>query len=142
MGGDGSDDFSGGKGDDTLLGEGGDDTIEGGKGDDIIVGGEGDDSMFGQQGDDLFVWGSGDGNDVISGGDGWSDTLHLDQQGADGTENNDGAGWTLTIEGEDDVVIGTGDSGSYDDIVDGEGTLTDNETGEVISFDGLDKIEW
>jgi len=142
FGGAGDDELEGGNGDDILLGGAGDDELEGGHGDDILIGGSGDDDLYGQQGDDLFIWGSGDGNDVISGGDGWADTIHLDQQGADGSENNEGAGWTLRIDGEDDVVIGTGDSGSYEDIVDGEGTLTDNETGEVITFEGIEKIEW
>ena len=142
LGGDGADEMDGGKGDDIMFGGGGADEMEGGKGDDILIGGSGDDDLFGQQGDDLFIWGSGDGNDMISGGEGWADTIHLDQKGADGTQDNEGAGWTLRIDGEDDVVIGTGDSGSYEDIVGAEGTLTDNETGEVITFEGIEKIEW
>jgi len=128
-------------GDDTLDGGTGDDTIYGGSGDDEITGSAGDDWLFGDAGDDLFIWDTRDGNDNMSGGSGW-DTIALGK--AEGETTGGDNGWTVTLDdGTEYQIDPTADGDAYIDIAnDSSGTIVDDTTGETISFEGIERIEF
>ena len=112
---------------DTLTGDGGANTLRGLGGDDTLTGGDGSDT---------FVFGEGDGNDVIHGGTGgsWTDAIQL--QNADGSAV--GGGWTI------DLTTGSvteSTAGQMTLSEDSAGTIT-LEDGSLITFDGMDRIDW
>ena len=140
-GGSGKDDLRGDAGDDVLDGGAGNDRLYGGEGGDELRGGAGDDRLYGDAGDDMFVWETGDGDDRLYGGDGW-DTLALDggTAGDAGTHN----GWTVVLEDGTQYHIDPSDNGdAYMDIAsDSSGAIVDDTTGEAITFEGIERIEF
>ncbi|MCW9033737.1 MAG: hypothetical protein OQJ97_05905, partial [Rhodospirillales bacterium] len=124
---------------DSIDGGAGHDNITGSDGDDIIRGGTGNDNLAGGEGDDLFTWDIGDGNDRISGDDGW-DTLSISDGNNNGTSEG---GWTVTLDDGSEFTIDPADDGAYLDIAnDTSGTVVDMDTGESISFEGIERIEF
>ncbi|MEP4380065.1 MAG: hypothetical protein ABJ363_13765 [Alphaproteobacteria bacterium] len=133
MGGAGNDTLVGGSGNDTVSGGSGNDTISGGDGNDTLRGNTGDDVLSGNAGDDLFLYSSGDGDTAVHGGAGWTDTLRIDAPSAGGTN------WTIAFDGGSSV--NSVKDGYADLTADASGTITYSD-GSVITFDGLEKIEW
>jgi len=53
------------------------------------------------------------------------------------------AGWTVTLDNGDSFDIKPSGENAYLDIAQNtEGTIVDNETGESISFEGVERIEF
>ena len=120
-GGGGNDVLYGFDGADYLEGGTGSDTLYGGTGTDVLVGGKGDDILEGGAGEDTYVINTGDGNDhIIDSGrnrilyNGKLLTGAFVQDVADGAYHfvgdggeslQFGAGSTLTLDGETDIVF-------------------------------------
>lgn len=134
-GGAGDDRLHGGAGDDRLIGGAGDDHIRGGSGNDTIIGGDGEDQLYGNAGDDLFVLEAG-GNTSVHGGHGWTDTMDLSNV-VDG--GPDGGDWTISLDSGSSIEATGSDYLELSNDASGSITLDD---GSVISFDGLERIEW
>ncbi|MBF0369089.1 MAG: hypothetical protein HQL52_06500 [Magnetococcales bacterium] len=135
----GDDELYGGKGDDTLYGQEDDDLMMGGDGNDTFYGGGGEDEMYGEAGNDLFIFGSDQDGGFVDGGVGgdWTDVIDLTETGV--SSGPGGGDWTLEIEG--DSITDASQHGAID-LNDASGTITFNETEEVIEFDHIDRIEW
>ena len=157
-GGDGSDSLEGNDGDDLIFGDkdkgskkdAGDDVIDGGTGDDTVYGGDGDDQitgsagddwLYGDAGEDLFIWDTRDGNDYMNGGAGW-DRIALGK--ADGDDATADGGWTVQLDDGSEYHIDPSANGdAYLDIAnDSSGTIVDDATGETITFEGVERIEF
>jgi Ca2+-binding RTX toxin-like protein len=99
----GSDTLHGGEMADTLLGLGANDTLYGGRGGDVLDGGPGADLMFGGAGNDTYL--VDNSGDVVSEGSGAAFTVPAGWQ-LKGT-------WDFNGDGELDVVVSTGVSGTH-----------------------------
>ena len=136
LGGDGADTLLGGTGTDTLEGGAGDDSLDGGAGDDSLDGGTGDDTLTGGDGSDLFIFGDAGGTDVIHGGvgGGWTDVIELQGDGGGAPED----GWVVEF-----TTGGIDNQGAdYMNLIqDSSGTITMDD-GSLVTFDGIEKIEW
>lgn len=135
FGGTGDDRLSGGAGDDRLSGGAGNDRLSGGDGNDTLIGGDGEDQLYGGAGDDLFILEYG-GNTDVHGGSGWTDTMDLSNMVDAGP---DGGDWTISLDNSSAIKASGSDFLSLTE--DASGTITMDD-GSVISFDGLDRIEW
>ncbi|CCQ75338.1 cadherin-like domain-containing protein [Magnetospira sp. QH-2] len=139
-GGAGHDTIKGSADADTIIGGTGNDRLYGNDGDDVLTGGAGNDRLYGGDGDDLFVWGAGGGNDSVYGGSDWTDMVHLDSssKGADDlgwqVETDDGETFTIDPNNSDQDLHSFTDSAN--------GTVTDLDTGEVLTFNDIEGIEW
>ena len=100
-----------------------------------MSGGAGNDVLHGQAGNDLFLFSEGDGDDTVYGGDagGWTDVIDL--SGVD--VGSLAAGWLTLTSGTVDE-IGADYTVLSDDAA---GTLTLND-GSVMTFEGIERIEW
>ena len=107
-GGAGNDSLFGNEGNDTLVGEDGDDCMFGGQGDDTLKGGAGNDLLVGDRGNDLLIGGSGSDVFVLRVGDG-SDVITDFEVGVD--------------------LLGLADGLTFEQL-----TITQGETGTVVSF--------
>ncbi len=108
----------------------------GGDGNDTLQGLGGDDTLSGGNGSDTFIFGEGDGNDTVHGGDGggWTDAIVL--QNADNSAV--GGGWSVDLT---NGSVSADDGSSMTLTNDAAGTIT-LEDGSVISFDGIERIDY
>jgi hypothetical protein len=129
-GGDGNDVIRGNEGDDSLYGDDGNDRVGGDDGMDEIDGGVGADLLFGDAGDDTIT---SAGDTVVEGGAGDDMIDFSSATGGTATFANNFAQYTITENGDGDLVV-TANSGT-----DGEDTLTD---AEYLKFaDGIQDAE-
>ena len=122
--------------DDVFTGSADINTLLGGDGNDTLQGLGGNDTLTGGSGSDTFIMGEGDGNNTVHGGNGggWTDAIVL--QNAD--TSSVGSSWTV------DLTSGsvTGDDGSSMTLTnDAIGTIT-LEDESVITFDGIERIDY
>ncbi|MBF0181864.1 MAG: hypothetical protein HQM03_17745, partial [Magnetococcales bacterium] len=127
---------------DALVGTEGDDHLYGEKGNDTLIGNGGDDTMYGDAGNDLFIFGSAQ-SAFVDGGQGgkWTDIIDMTDQSMNLTGHYDG-GWTAQVDDQTVTVTDATQHGALDNLHDASGTITFNQTGEVIQFQNIDKIEW
>ena len=80
----------------------------------------------------MFMFADGNGFDRMYGGSGWTDTVKLDGY----TKAEVQGGWTMTqgsvLETGDDYMILSLDSAGVIDLGDGD----------LVSFNGMERIEW
>jgi hypothetical protein len=132
--------FYGMEGNDTITGRGGSDIIYGGAGDDTIQGMGLDDFAYGESGHDRYISQGGynggvEGDDYFAGGagGGWTDVIELQNYGTYGAD------WTVNI------TSGSITDTQADHLVlsdDASGTITNNNNGDVLTFDEIERIEW
>ncbi|MFY0596156.1 MAG: hypothetical protein JXQ85_06980 [Cognatishimia sp.] len=113
-GGFGDDSLGGGDGRDALIGNYGDDRLWGGAESDVLAGGPGDDRLFGGDGDDLLEgW---FGEDTMHGQDGDDIMLGVDiDEFNQITEQANDADTMYGGEGEDHILMGSGDEAYGDE---------------------------
>lgn len=125
------DSLVGGTGNDWLSGEAGNDVIEGGDGDDRLLGGHGDDTLLGGQGNDVVDGGSGSGNDTLDGDDYIARARGHDiMTGGAGNDEFNMYEWATLKVGESFGLNVTRAAAGIT-----ISTITDFETGDVVSFD-------
>ncbi|MEL7267679.1 MAG: hypothetical protein AAFP69_23110, partial [Planctomycetota bacterium] len=122
----GNDTVNAGIGNDLVLGGTGNDNLDGGVGSDQLLGGFGNDTLRGDDGDDALD--GGDGDDTLIGGDG-SDIV-IGGQGEDRIVSREGI---FRNDGTSDTVVDVIDSGSENDTIFFEYTLT-GENGSFVEY--------
>jgi Ca2+-binding RTX toxin-like protein len=111
----GNDSLHGLAGNDRLSGENGDDVLFGEAGDDTLTGGAGSDALYGGDGNDTFlISGTGDETDSFYGGSG-TDTVRVTGTSAVTLAGFNAADSSVEHwEGNDQAIIGTSASDSFD----------------------------
>ncbi len=130
IGGAGNDSLLGGEGNDTLSGNGGDDSIDGDTGNDTLFGGAGNDTLWGGIGDDRLEGGTG--NDLMAGGEGSNTFVFQPGFGLD----------TVTGGNGNDIIDLSALTNPVSVVFTGpmSGTITDQVTGETITFTDVNHI--
>ncbi len=122
-----------------VTGTAGNDTITGGGGSDLVLAGPGDDIIDAGGGDDLIQWTPGDGNDIIHGGTGFDEvvvglpnlddlTIAANALGQIVVTGTGSGGFTLTLDGIQDLTLMAGDDGITINLDDLTGTDIANDT--------------
>lgn len=111
-----------------LYGFWGDDILNGGAGNDYLVGGLGNDTLNGGSGGDEIN--GGDGNDILNGGKGNDDLYGYD--GDDILSGGEGNDFLEGGRGNDIIDGGSGDDVFFFEEDDGNDTITDSDSGDVI----------